>query len=116
MEQSSPTPSLDLTVSSHPAKEAGVLSCSGLSGFEIWLKYTDAIYVQGHRGSGGREARGKLGIMPALSFHLEMGFHLRNAPVLIPRRTLCLVYVGVHLPTRMHEEAVEIGWWFLQQR
>lgn len=36
-------------MSSNPAKEVGVLFCSGLGGFEIWLKYT--IYVQG----GGQE-------------------------------------------------------------
>lgn len=47
MEQSSPTPYLFLTMSSNPAKEVRVLFCSSLGEFEIWLKYTGAIYVQG---------------------------------------------------------------------
>lgn len=34
-------------MSSNPAKEYGVIFCSSLGGFEIWLTYTGAIYVQG---------------------------------------------------------------------
>lgn len=87
-EQSSPTHSLDLTMSSNPAKEVGVLSAPALVDLKFGLNI-QVLFVCSVR-AGGREAAGNVGIMQALSFHLEVELHLRNTPVLISWRTLCL--------------------------
>lgn len=53
-EQHSPTHSLGL-YPLQSAKEAGVLLCSSLGGFEIWLKYVGAVHVQGEGYNGEKQ-------------------------------------------------------------